>query len=66
MITVNTAMFATLLNISESELIHALRTDNKFNGMDLPTPVSNEKGHTRRFRYDKAKAFADEIKRRTE
>lgn len=61
MMTLDTKMFASLIGITEGELVHALKGNNLIKGRELPKPISKSKGRTRRFSYDEAKAFANAL-----
>lgn len=62
-ITINTTQLAGLLNISEGELVHALRTEGKLNGVPFPPLVGNALHPGRKFNYAKAVKFAELVKR---
>ncbi|EOC0011587.1 hypothetical protein ACI0X9_003271 [Cronobacter turicensis] len=61
MITIDTKTFADLIGISESDLVKAMIWEGEVNGVKLPEPVKGHTGRTRRFSYEEAVKFAQEI-----
>lgn len=55
--------FANWLNIKEGELIYQYRTTGEYKGIELPQPLYQQTGKTRKFRYRDVVAFIEKVRK---
>ncbi len=62
-LTINTAQLSGLLNIEEGQLVYALKTEGKLHGIAFPPQIHNSLHTSRKFNYDAALAFVEQVKK---
>ncbi|EGM4590014.1 hypothetical protein IRT04_004857 [Salmonella enterica] len=60
-ISINTRQLADLLNISEGELVHAMRSSGELHGVPFPDLLGNHKAKARKFNLTAALRFVDQV-----
>ena len=61
-LNIYTRELALMAGVRESELVHAMQTDNQLYGVTIPAPVSRTGNRIRAFAFDDAVQFADSVK----
>lgn len=61
-VSINTRQLAELLEISEGELIHAMRSAGHLYGVAFPNVIGNHKAKVRKFNLAAAMRFAEQVK----
>ncbi|EAV7022658.1 hypothetical protein MC126_004508 [Salmonella enterica] len=61
-VSINTRQLAELLEISEGELIHAMRSTGHLYGVAFPAVIGNHKAKVRKFNLAAAIRFAEQVK----
>ncbi|EFU7989215.1 hypothetical protein HSX74_004431 [Salmonella enterica] len=60
-LSINTRQLAELLNISEGELVHAMRSRGELYGVPFPDLLGNHRAKVRKFNLAAALRFADQV-----
>ena len=60
-LSINTRQLADLLNISEGELVHAMRSSGKLYGVPFPDLLGNHRAKVRKFNLAAALRFAEQV-----
>ncbi|WP_097764844.1 hypothetical protein [Escherichia coli] len=63
MMEITTKEFAGWLGIREGELIHKYQTTREYKGVELPQPLYQHTGKTRKFRYCDVVAFVEKLRK---